>query len=464
MMFKVAFRSIFRNSRRSVATMATIAIGATAMLVFGAYTIYVTYGLQTSAVERLGHLTISRAGYFDFGTGDPAAWGIAHYDAVAKLIETDPVLGPLVTVVTPVQAVAGIAGNFEGGQSRTFMGTGFVPSDRDRMVRWNEYGIGSNAKPSGLADNKPGEGIIGLGLARTLGLCKQLHLSDCPQMPEAAAPDAAKRDAAGLPKQDFSGLADVGRAQPADAKPHIDLLAATAMGAPNVVSLTVAHAQPQGVRELDDIYVGMNLKLAQRLVYGRGEPEATGIVVQLARTGDITKARARLLALFGEHHLDLEVHDFTEIDPTYLQILNLFHSIFFFIAIIIGIVVIFTVSNAMGMSVMERTDEIGTSRALGVRRSGIRRQFLMEGSIMGILGATLGVAFAVIVSYLVNRMGITYLPPGQAQAVPLRLYMIGAWGFVAAVWGVLVVVSTLAALFPANRAAKLQIVDALRHV
>jgi putative ABC transport system permease protein len=42
--------------------------------------------------------------------------------------------------------------------------------------------------------------------------------------------------------------------------------------------------------------------------------------------------------------------------------------------------------------------------------------------------------------------------------------MFGAWGFVATIWFVLVVVATFAALLPANRAARLQIVDALRHV
>jgi len=76
MMFKIAFRSIFRNTRRSLTTMLTIAIGTAATLVFGAYTIYVTYGLQTSTVERVGHLTVYRKGYFDFGSGNPGEFRI----------------------------------------------------------------------------------------------------------------------------------------------------------------------------------------------------------------------------------------------------------------------------------------------------------------------------------------------------------------------------------------------------
>ncbi|MGZ6037862.1 MAG: ABC transporter permease, partial [Phenylobacterium sp.] len=277
----------------------------------------------------------------------------------------------------------------------------------------------------------------------------------------------ASAEVAALPSQDFSGLQDadhVAAAASDDAPPRIDLLAATAGGAPNVVNLEVRKAESQGVRELDDAYVGMNITLAQQLIYGRGEHRATGIVVQLHRTEDMEKARARLNSLFKAKGLDLEVRDFTELNPFYLQALNLFRSIFSFISVIIGVVVLFTVSNAMGMSVIERTDEIGTTRALGVRRSGVRQQFLLEGVMLGLMGATLGVLAAVVISYVINGAHLDYTPPGQAQPVPLRLYLVGAPLMVATVWGVLTVLAAFASFLPANRAAKLQIVDALRHV
>jgi putative ABC transport system permease protein len=467
MMFKIAFRNIFRNTRRSLTTMLTIAIGTAATLVFGAYTVYVTYGLQTATVERVGHLTVYRHGYFDFGSGNPAIWGIDRYDAVRKLIIEDPVLAPLIVVATPVQSLAGIASNSETDESRTFIGTGFIPSDRDTMKLWDEYGVGNpGPRGTGLHDADTSQGVIGAGLARVLGLCEKLHLSQCPKLP-SGAPGAVSisPDVAGLPKQDFSDLvARDASNTPAQTLPRIDLLAATAGGAPNVVNLQIPRVELQGVKELDDIYVGMHLALAQQLVYGRGEHKATGIVIQLHHTEDMPKARARLAELFRAHGLDLETRDFSELTPFYLQALNLFRSIFSFISIIIGIVVVFTVSNAMGMSVVERTDEIGTTRALGVRRSGIRRQFLLEGVMLGVLGATAGVAIAFAVAYLVNESGLTWTPPGQAQPVPLKLYMFGAWQLVGTIWVLLSVLAAIAALLPANRAARLQIVDALRHV
>jgi putative ABC transport system permease protein len=153
-----------------------------------------------------------------------------------------------------------------------------------------------------------------------------------------------------------------------------------------------------------------------------------------------------------------------EINAYYGQTIAVFRSFFLFIAVIIGVVVLFTVSNAMGMSVMERIDEIGTTRALGVRRSKIRAQFLAEGFLLGMMGATLAVAFAFLATYGVNNAGLTWTPTGDSHAIPLKLYMLGAIDFIVAVWIVLTLVATLAAFLPANRAARLPIVDALRHV
>jgi putative ABC transport system permease protein len=465
---KIAFRNIFRNTRRSLTTLGTIAIGATAVLVFGAYITYIQYGVQTGAVQRTGHLQVFRNGYFTFGAASPATWGINNYQAVLNLIRDDPTLKPLTTVVTPIQSLAGIAGNFDNNTSKTFFGTGFVPSERDRMKQWNEYGTGSvGLKRSGLKDDDLAKGITGAGLVRILGLCDRLHLDDCPAAPKLAADQLdPSGTTAATPPPDLGELA--GRDKPADdppsEKPTIDLLAATASGAPNVVSLGIARVELQTVKELDDNYVGMNIGLAQNLIYGRGEHKASGIVVQLKRTEDLEPARARLLALFKQHGLDLELRDFTELNPQYNQIIGLFRSIFSFISIIIAVVVLFTVTNAMGMSVVERTGEIGTSRAMGVRRQGIRKQFLAEGSLLGIMGATIGVVLAYAVAYAINHSALTWTPPGNAVRVPLRLYLIGADWLIALTWIGLLVVSALAALVPANRAARMVVVDALRHV
>jgi putative ABC transport system permease protein len=231
-----------------------------------------------------------------------------------------------------------------------------------------------------------------------------------------------------------------------------------------VVGLQITGVELQSAKELDDNYIGMNIGLAQNLVYGRGDHKATGIIVQLKRTEDMPRARARLSNLFKEHGLDLEVRDFTQLNPQYTQIIGLFGSIFSFISVIIGIVVVFTVSNAMSMSVVERTGEIGTMRAMGVRRKGIRHQFLVEGSLLGLIGATCGVVIAYIAAFGVNHSLLTWTPPGRVAPVPLILYMTGAYTLIALTWFGLAVISSLASMIPANRAGRMTVVDALRHV
>jgi len=465
MLLKIAARNILRNRRRSFMTGSAIAVGATAMLVFGGFISYVFAGLETGLVQRTGHLTLFRSGYYLFGAGNPAAYGIPDYQNVMTLIGQDPAMRALIRVLTPTQSLVGIAGNFAGGvdAAKTFFGVGVVPSNQQLMRSWNEYGL-VQIEPidSLLSDDQPQRGSVGGGLARMLGLCAPLQIAGCP------APPIITTTEAGAPLG--NDLADLARGElgtdsaPADALPRLDLLAATAGGAPNVVSLEVAGVARQGVKELDDNYLAMPLGLAQQLVYGRGEHKVTGIVLQLNRTADMPAARARLATLMSENHLDLEVHGFAELNPFYGQVVGLFGTIFVFITVIMGVIVLFAVVNTMTMNVLERTNEIGTIRAMGVRRSGIRRQFLVEGWMLGAIGATAGVILALGVAAIVNRAGLTWTPPGNASAVPFRLTSPPLPGLLLGTWFGLVVVATIASLLPANRAARLPVVDALRHV
>jgi putative ABC transport system permease protein len=462
MLPKIALRNILRNRRRSTMTVLAIAVGGVAIVLFGEFVAFIIAGLETNAVQKVGHLTVFRTGYFDYGTGNPAAFGIDRYRDVIRTIEDDPELKPKIDVVTPTISLSGIAGNFEIDASKTFLGTGVEPSAYERMKRWDQHRVsGRRILPdSGLADGDETRGVVGVGLARVLGLCDPLKLRDCPPRPASSAAPKPSAPAAAL-----VNVADLEpAAQPRSASPRLDLLAATAAGAPNVVSLFVSRAEPQGVRELDDNLVVMNFALAQKLLYGRGEQKATGIVVQLHRTEDLRPARARLNGLFKERGLDLEVRDFAEREPFYKQAVGMFTAILLFIALVMGVVVVFTVVNTMSMTVMERTSEIGTVRALGSRRAGVRRLFVIEGAALGIVGATLGILAGQAFALLFNHTCAMWTPPGQAAPIPLQVMTSGAGKLLVLAWLALVVIAALASLIPANRAARLQIVDALRHV
>ena len=101
MIFRIGYRNILRNRRRSAMTGLAVAVGTLAVLLFGGFQRNVFDGLETGAVQRSGHLTAFREGYFLYGAGNPSAYGIDDYRSIVELLENDPVLQPLVNVVTP---------------------------------------------------------------------------------------------------------------------------------------------------------------------------------------------------------------------------------------------------------------------------------------------------------------------------------------------------------------------------
>jgi putative ABC transport system permease protein len=192
----------------------------------------------------------------------------------------------------------------------------------------------------------------------------------------------------------------------------------------------------------------------------------TGIVVQLAHTSQIPRARARIEELLGTSLAGepLEVQDFAQLNPFYDQAVGMFAAIFGFMAALIGAIVLFTVGNTMSMAIVERTTEIGTLRAMGLRRAGIRRLFVCEALLLGAIGGVLGLAAALVVGWIVNHSGLTWLPPGQVDRIPLAVRLRGEYLLMAATVAGLVLVAVLSAWWPARAAGRMVIVDALRHV
>ena len=159
----------------------------------------------------------------------------------------------------------------------------------------------------------------------------------------------------------------------------------------------------------------------------------------------------------------LAVLDFRALNPFYVQSIQLFNTIFDFIYCLIAGIVLFTVGNTMNMAVVERTIEIGTLRSIGLRRSGIRQLFVVEGLLLGVAGAVTGLVGAFVLGWVVNHAGLTWLPPGSGQTIPLALSIWGEGKLVAGASVGLVVIATVSALWPAHRAARMVIVEALRH-
>lgn len=459
------FRNVMRNRRRTLVTLITLIVGEVALLIFGGYSNAVIDGMETGIVQQIGHLQIQRKDYFLVGTGSPVEYGIGDYQKIMAEVSTDDTLKPMLNVVTPLLQLQGIAGDFNKGVSRTVSGYGYVARDQNIMRKWNEYHFPIEPKKIALPEGQADAVSIGVGVARTLRMCGALSVPNC----KSDTPVAAKVSDGQAAPDDISALADSqsSAAKPAAGSathPRLDILAATANGAPNVVNAQLVAAESLGVKEIDDSYMAMPLEMAQQLVYGRGTPQVTSIVLQLKSTQDIGAARARLNELIKAKGWNLEVLDYRTLFPAYDQTRSLFAAIFGFIALLIGVIVLFSVANTMSTIVMERTVEIGTLRSMGMRRSGISLQFLLEGLLVGLVGTWTGCQVAMGCALAINAAGMTWTPPNSVEKIPLVVHVFNAPDLVTGSVLGLLLLAALSSLLPAYRASRIPVVEALRHV
>ena len=464
MTLNLAVRNLLRNRRRSLATLLAMAIGSASILLFGGFSGNINYEMHTRNVQRGGHLQIQHRDFFLYGSGNPTAYAISDYVKILAAIQNDEVLRNMLLVATPTLQFGGIAGNYAASVSRTIIGNGFIADDINRMRRWNDFGLRSKAPASALEGAAPDAAVVGTGLARVLQLCDALKIDRCPKPEKEHKADgqAIPDDIAQLSLQETPATSGATVASPR----RIEVLVVNARGAPNVTSLEVIRAEDQGIKELDEISMMMHLGKIQQLIYGKSPPKATSIMLQLRHSDQIPEAVARLAPILASFSASqpLAVLDFRTLNPFYVQTIQMFDTIFGFVFALIGSIVLFTISNTMNTAVVERTVEIGTLRAIGLRRAGIRRLFVTEGALLGVCGAVLGVVLALVLSALVNQMDIPWVPPSTVEPVPLTILV---WGETRMILGTtfgLICIAVLSAWWPAYRAAQLNVVEALRHV
>ena len=116
--------------------------------------------------------------------------------------------------------------------------------------------------------------------------------------------------------------------------------------------------------------------------------------------------------------------------------------------------------NTLVMAILERRREIGIMKALGASDIDVKKLFFVEAGSMGVLGGVLGITLGWLIGRVINLGTNMYM---QSRDVPPQNFWIVPWWLVAAALGFSVIVSLLAGMYPAARAAKLDPVQALRH-
>ncbi len=194
------------------------------------------------------------------------------------------------------------------------------------------------------------------------------------------------------------------------------------------------------------------------------KPEVMEVAVRLKSLKSLAAMQQRLNARLDEIQNKegkpaTELHLWSDLSP-FANIVRMIDMMTLFIRIMLVAIVLVSVMNVMLMAVYERIREIGTLAAIGTQPGKLMAIFLAEGLLLGLAGAAAGIALSyALVGYLnLNPVVFAF---GREQ---ITLRPVLELAEVAGVLGLAVLVSALASLQPAWRAARMDPIQALRHV
>jgi len=216
-------------------------------------------------------------------------------------------------------------------------------------------------------------------------------------------------------------------------------------------SLSSANLVPAGSfliqQDFDNKYVLTNLGFVQQMLKWRPD-EYSGVEIALKDPGQTAQVQKQLQEYFGKNYKVL---------TRYQQNLGLYNVmrvekwVIYAILCLILAVAAFNMIGALTMLVMEKQKDIQVLKAMGSNNSLIQKIFLTEGLLLAILGAALGTILAVILCWMQIRF---HLVPLQGGTFVVSYYPVKMqWQDFLLVLITVMVVSLLAALFPARKAA-----------
>ncbi len=403
-LLRIAVRNVLRNRRRTLITLAALLVGVGVMVSIRG----LLNGFQRSLVESVvagqtGALQIHKKGYLQNVLAAPLSMDLPADEAFLKKIEGVP----HVTAVAPRIAFAGMVNL---GEETIFLA--LQASDPKR-----EFKVCPLRRDTIHDDGRFKDGTVADAMVVTT------------EMDKALRDKAAKtKDPPALLAADKDGQLS---------GENVSLVGTLALNGP-------------GERKLGLV----RLDVAQRLL--KMEGRATGLLVAVDNIDNIPTVQTALQALVGPNY---EVNSWEEVAKFVVSARDRQNVIISVVAAIFMLLMLLGVANTMLMSVLERTREIGTMMAVGVRRGKIVVLFLFEALFIGGLGGVVGSGAGYGLVLWMAARGIEVTAPGSNVPFTIRPYV--SLSYLGMITALAALGALVFALYPAWRASKLRPVEAL---
>lgn len=398
---QLALRNLRRNFRRTLLSLAIIALGTAMSFAVRGYVDDALFNIRNGTVAQFGNFQIASPLLFDND-----AEGYEYLILPETLTRVEEILSrhPEITDYTTQVNFSALA-SF-GRRTKVLRAT--ATEAGNQALNYNDLLIeGTGLKPGDL-----GKVLIGKSLAEERNL----------------APGDAFR---------------------------INL--STVDGAYNVGKLEVAGVFSLNSAAFEGQLVFVPMPYAQLLL------NTTGVGNVIVKLEDLEDSD-RIARIVGEElqtaGLDLDVRTWYELSTFFQQISGFFNALFFFLTFAISVLVFFIVLQVLTLSFLERTREVGTIRALGTKSRQVFSMFVSEGVLLGVLGGLSGLMLGWLISLGFNALEIGWTPPGAIDPVQVRIA--ASWQVGVLPFTVSVLATSLSALYPSARSARASIVDALR--
>ncbi|WP_253379769.1 ABC transporter permease [unidentified bacterial endosymbiont] len=404
---KFAFLNLFRHKRRSFSTLAAIMLGGISIFLYGGFIDYSFWILKEQTIRtNIGHIQIYKNNYFETSNKNNSL--IDDYQALKEAILSEPELAKHISTLSGQLEFSGVISQYESETSSYFSALGVEPLPALKLGAFDKLISGSD-----LSRVKTNEITLGSGLAKTLNA----HYDD-----------------------------------------WLDVLVVNAHGGQGALSLKLRGVFQSGIKDYDDVAMKIPLDTAQRMM---GTDGVNKILI-LLNEDDTSAFCDRLRQFISQHNLPLIVKEWKEVSLFYQQVEGLLSGIYFFIKLIVSLIVIFMIGNAMMMNIIERTREITTLRAIGLKPLHVTRLFLLEGIFIGMIGAAGSLAVGYAIATVINLQGIAMpASPGQSQGYTAFIKTDSlALNWITLVLPILT--ATGASVLPALRASRLTISDAFK--